>query len=199
MINLEKISEKEPYKVFLDYHNAAKLNGQKNVEAISISSFNFENNQVESRYVNLKYIIDEEWIFFSNYNSKKASDFSSHDQISVLFYWDLLNVQIRIKAHIKKTDSAFSDLHYSKRNMSKNAIAVSSKQSKQIDSYDEVISNYQSALNNKDVLKKRPRYWGGYSFTPFYFEFWEGHEFRLNKRNIFHISDNEWKSFIIQP
>ena len=94
MINLEKISEKEPYKVFLDYHNAAKLNGQKNVEAISISSFNFENNQVESRYVNLKYIIDEEWIFFSNYNSKKASDFSSHDQISVLFYWDLLNVQI---------------------------------------------------------------------------------------------------------
>ena len=199
MINLEKISEKEPYKVFLDYHNAAKLNGQKNVEAISISSFNFENNQVESRYVNLKYIIDEEWIFFSNYNSKKASDFSSHDQISVLFYWDLLNVQIRIKAHIKKTDCAFSDLHYSKRNMSKNAIAVSSKQSKQIDSYDEVISNYQSALNNKDVLKKRPRYWGGYSFTPFYFEFWEGHEFRLNKRNIFHISDNEWKSFIIQP
>ena len=199
MINLEKISEKEPYKVFLDYHNAAKLNGQKNLEAISISSFNFENNQVESRYVNLKYIIDEEWIFFSNYNSKKASDFSSHDQISVLFYWDLLNVQIRIKAHIKKTDSAFSDFHYSKRNMSKNAIAVSSKQSKQIDSYDEVISNYQSALNNKDVLKKRPRYWGGYSFTPFYFEFWEGHEFRLNKRNIFHISDNEWKSFIIQP
>tara|TARA_B100000242_G_scaffold236765_1_gene176633 strand:- start:1403 stop:2002 length:600 start_codon:yes stop_codon:yes gene_type:complete len=199
MINLEKISEKEPYKVFLDYHNAAKLNGQKNVEAISISSFNFENNQVESRYVNLKYIIDEEWIFFSNYNSKKASDFSSHDQISVLFYWDLLNVQIRIKAHIKKTDSAFSDLHYSKRNMSKNAIAVSSKQSKQIDSYDEVVSNYQSALNNKDVLKKRPHYWGGYSFTPFYFEFWEGHEFRLNKRNIFHISDNEWKSFIIQP
>ena len=83
--------------------------------------------------------------------------------------------------------------------MSKNAIAVSSKQSKQIDSYDEVISNYQSALNNKDLLKKRPRYWGGYSFTPFYFEFWEGHEFRLNKRNIFHISDNEWKSFIIQP
>lgn len=199
MILIKIKNDLEPYQKFYSLFSEAQKNNQKAIDAVSISSFNTETNEVESRYVNLKYIIDEEWIFFSNYNSKKASDFSSHDQISVLFYWDLLNVQIRIKAHIKKTDSAFSDLHYSKRNMSKNAIAVSSKQSKQIDSYDEVISNYQSALNNKDLLKKRPRYWGGYSFTPFYFEFWEGHEFRLNKRNIFHISDNEWKSFIIQP
>ena len=199
MILIKIKNDLEPYQKFYSLFSEAQKNNQKAIDAVSISSFNIETNEVESRYVNLKYIIDEEWIFFSNYNSKKASDFSSHDQISVLFYWDLLNVQIRIKAHIKKTDSAFSDLHYSKRNMSKNAIAVSSKQSKQIDSYDEVISNYQSALNNKDLLKKRPRYWGGYSFTPFYFEFWEGHEFRLNKRNIFHISDNEWKSFIIQP
>ena len=199
MIIIKNKNDLEPYQKFYSLFSEAQKNNQKAIDAVSISSFNTETNEVESRYVNLKYIIDEEWIFFSNYNSKKASDFSSHDQISVLFYWDLLNVQIRIKAHIKKTDSAFSDLHYSKRNMSKNAIAVSSKQSKQIDSYDEVISNYQSALNNKDLLKKRPRYWGGYSFTPFYFEFWEGHEFRLNKRNIFHISDNEWKSFIIQP
>lgn len=199
MILIKIKNDLEPYQKFYSLFSEAQKNNQKAIDAVSISSFNTETNEVESRYVNLKYIIDEEWIFFSNYNSKKASDFSSHDQISVLFYWDLLNVQIRIKAHIKKTDSAFSDLHYSKRNMSKNAIAVSSKQSKQIDSYDKVISNYQSALNNKDLLKKRPHYWGGYSFTPFYFEFWEGHEFRLNKRNIFHISDNEWKSFIIQP
>ena len=154
MIIIKNKNDLEPYQKFYSLFSEAQKNNQKAIDAVSISSFNIETNEVESRYVNLKYIIDEEWIFFSNYNSKKASDFSSHDQISVLFYWDLLNVQIRIKAHIKKTDSAFSDLHYSKRNMSKNAIAVSSKQSKQIDSYDEVISNYQSALNNKDLLKK---------------------------------------------
>ncbi len=199
MINLKKISQQEPYKIFLNYYNDALSNGQRNIEAICISSFNFETKQVESRYVNLKYIIDEEWIFFSNYRSKKASDFISHDQISGLFFWNFLDIQIRIKAHIRKTDYSFSDNHFLKRDPSKNAIAVSSKQSEQIDSYNNVISNYQEALNNKDLLSKRPVYWGGYSFTPFYFEFWEGHESRINKRNIFKISNDKWKNYIIQP
>ena len=110
MITIKNKNDLEPYQKFYSLFSEAQKNNQKAIDAVSISSFNIETNEVESRYVNLKYIIDEEWIFFSNYNSKKASDFSSHDQISVLFYWDLLNVQIRIKAHIKKTDSAFSPI-----------------------------------------------------------------------------------------
>ena len=48
-------------------------------------------------------------------------------------------------------------------------------------------------------LKKCPDFWGGYSFTPYYFEFWEGHESRLNKREVYKKSDDIWKHFILQP
>ena len=82
--------------------------------------------------VNLKYIIDDEWIFFSNYNSLKAQNFLNHDQISALFYWDSINVQIRIKAKIFKTLSKFSDEHFEKRNIKKNALSISSMQSQPI-------------------------------------------------------------------
>ena len=45
----------------------------------------------------------------------------------------------------------------------------------------------------------RPNFWGGYSFIPYYFEFWEGHESRLNKRDVYEMKSNEWEHGILQP
>ena len=50
--------------------------------------------------------------------------------------------------------------------------------------YDQVKENYHRSLE-RDDLKKCPEYWGGFSFTPYYFEFWEGHKSRINKREVF--------------
>ena len=75
---------------------------QKNIEAISISSYNTKKHEVDSRYVNLKFINNDEFIFFSNYKSPKASAFNSHNQIAALLYWPSINVQIRMKAKIRK-------------------------------------------------------------------------------------------------
>ena len=44
-----------------------------------------------------------------------------------------------------------------------------------------------------------PEYWGGYSFTPYYFEFWKGHESRINKREVFDQIDGVWKQSFLQP
>ena len=60
MINLSKIVDDIPHKIFADYYEKAIENKQKNIEAISISSFDFDLNEVESRIVNLKYIIDND-------------------------------------------------------------------------------------------------------------------------------------------
>ena len=56
----------------------------------------------------------------------------------------------------------------------------------------------KSSVTNDD-LKKCPKYWGGYSFTPYYFEFWEGHESRINKRVVFDKIDGLWKKLYLQP
>ncbi len=198
MIEFKNLSQQTPFSILKLKYDEALNNGQKLIEAISISSYNKEINEVESRFVNLKYIINDEFIFFSNYESPKASSFISHNQISALFFWSRTNVQIRMKAKIKKMTNEFNQNYFFTRSEEKNALAISSNQSKPIDSYSQVKKNYNKSFKNDD-LKKCPEYWGGFSFTPYYFEFWEGHESRINKREIFEKIDGVWEQSLLQP
>ncbi|MAA56994.1 MAG: pyridoxamine 5'-phosphate oxidase [Cryomorphaceae bacterium] len=198
MIQFNNLNQEIPYQLLKEKYDEAFSAGQKGIEAISISSYNKEISEVDSRYVNLKFIINDEFIFFSNYDSPKASSFNSNNQIAALVYWSSINIQIRMKAKIKKTSNAFNQNYFFGRSEEKNALAISSNQSKLIDSYNQVLNNYNKSLKN-DNLKKCPEYWGGYSFTPHYFEFWEGHESRINKREIFEKIDGVWKHSFLQP
>lgn len=198
MITIESLNDQPPYKDFKKFYELAKLKGQSNIDVISVSSFSITKNEVESRYVNLKYILDDEWIFFSNYNSNKATNFYKHNQISVLFYWDSINLQIRIKANIKKSDESISDEHFKGRLDEKNALAISSDQSAKIDSYEEVLVKYNNILQNNN-LNDRPDHWGGFSFKPYYFEFWEGNNNRINKREIYELTQKEWINYFLEP
>ena len=106
---------------------------------------------------------------------------------------------IRIKANIFKTAQEFSDAHYLGRSVNKNALAHSSSQSSYVESYGSVVDAYNRALADDNLLSKRPHYWGGFSFKPYYFEFWQGAEHRLNKRDIYKIENNDWKHSMLQP
>lgn len=199
MIKFLKVNNSIPYIKFKDlYEEAFRLN-QAYIEAISISSFNKLENEVDSRYVNLKYIDNEDWTFFSNYNSKKARDFDTHDQISASFFWDVINTQIRIKGHIKKSNTELSNKHFNSRSSKKNALAISSMQSSIIESYDDILNYYNKVFKSSKDLSKRPKYWGGYTFIPYSFEFWTGNSSRINYRQSFSKHGDSWEEKILQP
>jgi len=199
MIKLKNLEQSEPYILFNDFYKKAIRANQSSIDAISISSYNKKTKEVDSRYVNLKFIDVNKWTFFSNYNSNKATQFESHNQISALIYWNSIGVQIRIKGNITKSDPKVSDEHFAKRDKFKNALAISSHQSKETDSYEHVLDEFNNVLNSEIILTDRPEYWGGFSFTPYYFEFWQGHESRINKRNSFKIIKGKWTSFFLEP
>ena len=71
-------------------------------------------------------------------------------------------------------------------------------QSQLITSYKNVVDNYNDTLKNDNLLIC-PEYWGGFQFIPYYFEFWDGHAARINKRSVFNKIDNHWEHSIIQP
>ena len=198
MIKFSNLNQETPFLIFKEKYDEALHAGQKSIEAISISSYNEQTKEVHSRYVNLKFIQNDEFIFFSNYNSPKAADFNTHNQIAALIYWPSTNVQIRLKAKIEKTSNEYNQKYFLDRAVEKNALALSSNQSKPIESYSQVKRNYEQYLETAD-LKKCPEYWGGFSFIPYYFEFWEGHESRLNKREVFENIDDHWKHSFLQP
>ena len=97
MIQFNNLNQEIPYQLLKEKYDEALNAGQKAIEAFSISSYNNEINEVDSRYINLKFISNDEFIFFSNYNSLKAVSFNSHSQIAALVYWPTINVQIRMR------------------------------------------------------------------------------------------------------
>ena len=103
-----------------------------------------------------------------------------------------------MKANIAKIPYKDSDEYFKKREKSKNALAISSNQSRQIGSYNEVCNKYKETLEGRN-LEIRPDYWGGYNFVPYYFEYWEGHKSRLNHRVAYVFEKNNWISSTLEP
>jgi len=198
MITFSNLPDTEPYQRFHDSFQAALAEEQPHVHAAAISSYDPAKRLVDSRFVNIKYIDGEDWLFFTNYNSPKADAFSGHDQICALFFWPSTYTQIRIHATISRLSPTRSDSHFQGRTDPKNALAISSDQSKPVDNIQTVIDNFDRTLESAD-LRKRPDYWGGYVFKPHYFEFWKGSEYRLNHRRAFEKKDGQWIESILQP
>ena len=191
MIQFDNLSQEAPYLVFKDKYNKSLKANQKAIEVICISSYSSKKKEVNGRYVNLKFINGKEFIFFSNYKSPKAQEFTQHNQITASLYWSKTNTQIRMKAYIEQTSSEFNKNYFAQRDKKKNALAISSHQSSPIASYEALQKNYELSLVESN-LTECPEYWGGYSFTPYYFEFWEGHESRLNKRETYELNNGKW-------
>ena len=138
MIKFIDLCKEKPYLLFNEKYEEAMKIGQTDIQGIAISSFNQITQEVDSRFVNLKFIKDDEFIFFSNYDSPKASAFKSYNQIAALIYWPSINTQIRMKAKIKKTSNEYNQKYFYDRSEEKNALAISSYQSKPIESYSQV-------------------------------------------------------------
>ena len=89
-------------------------------------------------------------------------------------------------------------MYFKSRNIDKNALAISSNQSKKIDSYNKVIEKFKFIRKNNN-LTECPSYWGGYSFEPFEIEFWEGKNSRLNKRSLYEKKNSLWHQSFLEP
>ena len=197
MISFGLKNAQEPYLQFKSLYDAASKTSHRNIEAACLSSISVD-NRPHSRFINIKYINDEEFIFFSNYQSSKAKDFLFNDNVALTFYWNSTNTQIRIEGNITKLDEDRSNKHWMQRNRDKNALAISSDQSSSSINFKKIIEEYQYVLKAPGSLQ-RPDYWGGYLIIPNYFEFWTGHKSRLNNRKAFKINNGSWESKILQP
>ena len=67
MIQFNNLSKEPPYLVFKKKYEDSLNANQKNIEAISIASYSTSKKEVNARYVNLKIVEENKFIFFSNY------------------------------------------------------------------------------------------------------------------------------------
>ncbi len=102
----------EQFKSWLDQ----ALDNEVIKEASSfVLSTSFGDGRVSSRVLLLKYFDEDGFVFFTNYNSKKALQIKENNKASILFYWPELERQTRIEGMVEKTSGTVSNEYFSKK------------------------------------------------------------------------------------
>ncbi len=157
--------------------------------------------KVSARTVLLKESDGEGFVFFTNYNSKKATDLLYNPNAALVFLWLELERQVRVEGTCKKVSTAESDLYFSSRPRESQLGAWASDQSEEIASREILIEKYQSLEKTwEDKPIPRPPHWGGYRLYPETFEFWQGRPGRMHDRIFYsHEGINIWKRNRLAP
>ena len=153
-----------------------------------------------SRIVLLKSYSDKGFIFYSNYNSLKGRDLEKNPKVSLLFFYEQMERQIRISGEVVKLSEEENDQYFYSRPLESQLGAMVSPQSSIIPSK-KILEVELEKLKNSNKKPQRPKHWGGYLIKASYFEFWQGRPSRLHDRICFerHHSDEFWNKFTIAP
>ena len=179
-----ELNEKiDPIQLFEKWFEEAQEKEVSDPNAMQIATVS-KNGFPSVRTVLMKDIIDGNFVFYTNYESRKSKEIFETKKAAICFYWKSINRQVRVVGEIKKISGEISDQYFNTRSLGSKIGAWASMQS-------QPLKNREILLNKVEELKKkfdknvpRPNHWGGFQIIPNEFEFWQDGEFRLHDRFI---------------
>ncbi len=152
------------------------------------------------RIVLLRGVDQRGFVFYTNYESRKARELAMNPQASLCFYWPSLDEQIRIEGRVERVPGDESDAYFAGRPRGSQLGAWASSQSEVLDSretFERRFTEVEERFTGQAV--PRPPFWGGYRIVPSRVEFWYGRESRLHDRTLYTRVGNDWKIEKLYP
>ncbi|MFJ7019808.1 pyridoxamine 5'-phosphate oxidase [Streptomyces sp. NPDC101117] len=138
-----------------------------------------------ARTVLLKQFDDRGFVFYTNYESRKARDLAENPYVSLLFPWHPMARQVIVTGVARRTGRDETAAYFRTRPHGSQLGAWASGQSSVIASraeldasYAELAARYPEGAEQVPV----PPHWGGFRVAPSTVEFWQGRENRLHDR-----------------
>jgi pyridoxamine 5'-phosphate oxidase len=157
--------------------------------------------QPSARIVLLRGWDERGFVFFTNYESQKGHELAHTPRAALLFFWAVLERQIRIEGPVERLAAADSDAYFAQRPRGHRLSAWASPQSRTVPDrafLDAEMTRFDERFHDVDV--PRPPHWGGFRVVPYRFEFWQGRRNRVHDRLAFRrLPGRPWQRERLAP
>ena len=153
-----------------------------------------------ARIVLLKDYDERGFVFYTNYEGRKAKELETNPNCTLAFYWGELERQVRIEGRAARVPGEESDAYFAGRPRGSRLGAWASEQSRPVETrtqLEERLRVLKEEYRDREI--PRPPFWGGYRVEPESVEFWQGRENRLHDRLLYIRREGGWEIQRLQP
>lgn len=195
----EADADPDPFRQFGRWMQAAVDSGVALPNSTTLATCTAD-GMPSARQVLLKSFDDRGFVFFTNYESRKAHELESNPRACLLFCWEELERQIRIEGRVTRASVEESDEYYATRPVGSRIGAWASPQSRPIPDRAHLEWRVTDMEARHGLEPPRPPFWGGYRVHAEYFEFWQGRKDRLHDRIAYRQgADGAWSRSRLAP
>lgn len=153
-----------------------------------------------ARVVLLKGYDERGFVFYTNYEGRKAKELEANPNCTLAFYWGELERQVRVEGRACQVPGEESDAYFSSRPRGSQLGAWASQQSRPVESRTRLEDRLRELGEEHEGREiPRPPFWGGYRVEPEGMEFWQGRESRLHDRLSYTRRNGGWEVQRLQP
>lgn len=196
---LESSLMPDPLAQFQQWLDAATAAGQIEPTAMTLATADAQ-GRPSARMVLFKGFHEGGFTFYTHYEGRKAQELAVNPQVALVFWWDLLERQVRVEGTVVKVPAALSETYFHSRPRGSQIGAMTSQQSRILKTREELETRLEKntqALEGQSV--PYPEFWGGYSVQPQAIEFWQGRRNRLHDRLVYQRNDQHWQILRLEP
>jgi pyridoxamine 5'-phosphate oxidase len=153
------------------------------------------------RAVLLKGADERGFVFYTNFESRKAEELFANPHAALCFHWKSLQRQVRIEGTVSLVSDDEADAYFASRPRDSQIGAWASDQSRPVADRAELERRFASFTRQyaERPVVPRPAYWSGFRVRPERVEFWQERPFRLHDRVLFTREGETWRKQRLFP
>lgn len=189
----------DPFALFDEWFAQARASEPNDPNAMALASCGAD-GQPSVRMVLLKGHGPDGFVFYTNLESRKASQIGENARVALLFHWKSLRRQIRIEGPTARVADEAADAYFASRSRDSQLGAWASDQSRPLadrDLFEARFAAMQARFDGQPV--PRPPHWSGTRVVPERIEFWQDRAHRLHERRLFTRTDKGWDEGLLYP